>query len=150
MQTKRWRMVAACALALGVAAALAGCRRQTVWSGIQMDPDAGTMKLAAEEPLCGCTTVANVTKDKLRLRSEFRGSTVGSATLEPGERLRFRFDWAGPENDDVYVLQGTDAQGHPVNLSQALRVEERPRWQDCNQIGCTYGTLQMNLGETAR
>lgn len=149
MQTRRWSMVAG-VLAVCVAAALTGCRRQTIWSGIQLQPDTGTMKLAAQEPLCGCTTIANRSQETLRLRAEFRGSTIGSATLKPGERLRFRFDWAGPENDDVYILQGTDAQGKHVDLGHVLRVEERPRWQDCNDIGCTYGTLLMNLGETSR
>ncbi len=149
MQTRRWS-VAAGVLVVCAAVLAGGCRRQTIWSGIQAQPSNGTLKLAAQEPLCGCTTVANRSKEELRLRAEFRGSTIGSATLKPGQRLRFRFDWAGPENDDVYVLEGMDADGRPVDLTQVLRVEEKPRWQDCADTGCTYGTLLMNLGETSR
>jgi hypothetical protein len=142
--------VTAGVLLLCAAAALTGCRRQVIWSGIQMLPGTGTMKLAAPEPECGCTTVANSSRDTIRLRAKFRDSIIGSATLAPGERLRFRFDWAGPQNDDVYVLSGTDTSGKPVDLGQVLRIEENPRWQDCNEIGCTYGTLLMNLGETGQ
>ena len=150
MQTTSSRMLRGAAVALCLAGVLAGCRRQVVWSGIAMEPATGTIKLAAQEPNCGCTTIANTSGQVIRLRATFRDSTIGSTSLQPGQRLRFRFDWAGPANDDVYVLHGTTENGQPVDLTKAIRVEENPRWEDCSSASCTYGALMMNLGETGR
>ena len=47
-----------------------------------------TMQLAAPGPECGCTTVANQSRQVIRLRATFRGSVIGSASLPPAGRLR--------------------------------------------------------------
>ena len=127
----------------------ASCRYQTIWSGVEFQDD-GRLKLAAEDPLCGCLTIVNVSGKDLALRSRFHGTTMGNTTLKAGAKLGFRFDWAGQENDDVYTIEGTDANGIEVNLKTAIRIEDRSSWQTCEPAPCWYGDLLLNMGETGR
>ena len=136
-------------LVVGALASAACNRFQTIWAGVEFQKD-GRLKLAAEDPLCACLSIGNVSGKDLNLRSRFRGTTVGSTKLKVGEKLSFRFDWAGPENDDVYLIEATDAQGNEVDLSTAIRVEENVRWVTCSSAMCEYGDLLLNIGETGR
>src|SRR5262249_47397991 len=135
-------------LALAAAIALSSaCRARVIWTGVELQSD-GSLKLAAEEPYCGCVTISNISGKELRLRSRFQQTTVGRATLKPAEHLTFRFDWAGPSNDDVYHIDGSGADGATVDLKTAIRIDERSGWLDCPSAPCPYGDLLMNMGET--
>jgi hypothetical protein len=129
--------------------AAGSCRYQTIWAGVEFQ-DNGRLKLAAEDPLCGCLTIVNVAGKDLALRSRYHGTTMGSTTLKAGEKLNFRFDWAGQENDDVYILEATDAQGNEVNLKTAIRIDDKSNWLACSTATCPYGDLLLNMGETGR
>jgi len=129
--------------------ALTACRSQTIWSGVEFQQD-GRLKLASQEPLCGCLTIVNVAGKDLALRSRLHGSTLGSTTLKAGAQLGFRFDWAGPENSDFYLIEATDAGGSEVNLKTAIRIEDKSGWVTCSSAACPYGELMLDMGETGR
>ncbi|MDE3155388.1 MAG: hypothetical protein KGN76_09815 [Acidobacteriota bacterium] len=135
---------------LGLAFVVIGCRRQAVWAGAAFFPeDGGQLRLAAEQPDCGCLTILNRSGRTLLLRATLRGAPVGGAEVAAGAQLVFRFDWAGPRDNDYYLLEGIE-DGQHVDLRQALQLGESPRWQPCETIACPYGSLQMNVAETGR
>jgi hypothetical protein len=134
------------ALALSSACQL---RARVIWSGAELQED-GALKLAAEEPFCGCLTITNISGNELRLRSMFDQTTVGRMTLKPDERATFRFDWAGPGNDDVYHIDGLGADGARIDLNTAIRIDERSGWLECRSAPCQYGDLLLNMGETTQ
>ena len=128
---------------------VSACRARPIWSGAEFQKD-GTFKLSSEEPYCGCLTVTNVLGRELHLQSMYHLNAVGKTTLRPGQQVTFRFDWTGPLNADFYELVGSTADGTPVNLQSALRLDERSGWQDCTSIPCEDGDLQMNLGQRGK
>jgi hypothetical protein len=138
----RRRMPRVQALLVVVAFAATGCRFQRIWSGLEAQPD-GTLKLAAEEPLCGCLSVVNANIADVRLRAMQRDATVGEATLRPAERRRFRFDWGGGIGDHYEIAVST-LDGQPLQIDDALEVEERPRWVECEDASCEFGDLNMS------
>ncbi len=138
-----WPRVMATALAVS-ALGLAACRAHSIWIGVAFDEE-GRIKVAAEEPHCGCVTFASRASQPVTLRATFHGSTVGRAVLGPGERLRVRFDWAGSEDSDFYLVDGT-VDGRPIRLSTDVRIEEPDGSRPCNATSCAYGDLKMDLG----
>jgi hypothetical protein len=132
------------AVIAGVAAIamLASCRRADLWSGAEFRSD-GSLQVAAEEPVCGCMTLANRTGNRVFLRSELRGSTSGGATLNPNETRKFQFDWAGPRPDDYYIVEAMDENGDLLNIRDVVRMEARP--VDCESPLCIYDTLLLNV-----
>ncbi len=142
----RSRRALMCLLVVGGLAS-ASCRYETIWSGVEFQDD-GRLKLAAEDPLCGCLTIANISGKDLALLSRFHGTRMGSTVLKAGAKLSFRFDWAGQENDDVYTIAATDSQGNEVNLKTAIRIEDKSNWQSCDPAPCPYGDLLLNMGES--
>ena len=135
-------------LALGLAVALAGCRKPVIFEGAEMQPSTGTVKMAAPAPLCGCANVTNTTSQPIDLRAVFNGRATGSTVLPPNESLQFRFDWAGPAPDDFYTLEGSTPAGQHVDLTKALRVQVS-HWQNCSAASCSYGALGMNVSANA-
>src|SRR5262245_38726880 len=52
-------------LALAAAIALSSaCRARVIWTGVELQSD-GSLKLAAEEPYCGCVTISNISGKEL-------------------------------------------------------------------------------------
>jgi hypothetical protein len=135
------RSLSAAILVLSVMAS--GCRFERIWNGLEPQPD-GTLRLAAEEPLCGCLSMVNAYKSDVRLQAKRRGTVVGSTTLRPSERARFRFDWGGPEIGDHYEIAISTLDGQPLRVEDALEVEERPRWVECETASCEFGALHMS------
>ena len=127
--------------------ASASCRRyETIWSGAEFTDD-GKLELASEDPLCGCLTIANTSGGELTLRSRFEGTTLGTLVIKTDERATYRYDWAGPDDDDVYVLDGTDAQGNQLDMRTAIRFDERGTWMACSATPCAYNSLKLSRGE---
>ncbi len=147
----RWRDAIQCAaIVLLCVITVTGCRRQAIWAGAAFfAQDQGQLRLAASQPLCGCLTLVNDTTRSVLLRTTVHGSVVGGETLQAGQRLRFRFDWAGPQNDDYYLLEGLE-NGRHLDLRNVTRLVETPRWQPCSTTDCAYGRLGMNVAETGR
>ncbi len=131
---------------------LAGCRYQTVWSGAEYDHSGQNIRLAADEPLCGCLVLKNVADRDLMLRSMLHGNELGSQVLPRSTTLTVRFDWAGPNGQDIYRLEGFDSQGQRVNLHELTTIEDNGwPWRVCtSESMCPLGTLAMNLGENGR
>jgi hypothetical protein len=140
---------AGAALALLVIS-LGGCRSKQVWSGAQYSLDGSSMRLAAEEPTCGCLALTNKSKNEVRLLGNFRSITTGEARLFAGEKLRFKFDWCSSNLDDVYELRAYDVSGQPLKLRDVIKVDGLDPWRACDKAACDYGALLMNLGETTR
>ena len=128
----------------------AGCRSKEVWSGAEFSLDGSSMRLAADEPACGCLALTNRSSAEVRLLGSFRSITTGEARLFPGEKLRFKFDWCSPQLEDVYELRAYDAGGRPLKLRDAVHVDGLDPWRPCDKAACDYGPLLMNLGETTR
>src|SRR5262245_4160230 len=82
---------ASATLVAAAAVASTSCRAHVIWSGAEFQPD-GTLRLAAEEPFCGCLRITNSSQESVHLRSRFANTTVGEATLAPGEQLAVKFD----------------------------------------------------------
>jgi hypothetical protein len=130
-------------LCVSLALVTAGCRARRIWTGVEFQPD-GKLRVAAEEPMCGCLSVVNAGNDEVRLRATQRMESIGQAVLKPAARLRYRFDWGGPQNDDSYEIVVTTPDGRPLDADKALEVEERPRWVECEAAACEVGDLHMD------
>lgn len=141
------RLLSGTALALSLAA-LIGCRGSAVFQGVVMQASTGSVKIAAPAPLCGCATFTNTTAQPFVLHAAFNGRALGSATLPANQSLQVRVDWAGPATDDFYLVDGATESGQRVDLTKAVRVQVS-NWQNCNAASCSYGTLGMNVGESA-
>jgi hypothetical protein len=134
---------------VGATLTMAACRAREIWVGTEFNEDTGELEVASEEPLCGCLTLANITGKDLTIRSSFQSSTTGRTTLKPGQQIEFRYDWAGHNDEDVYILTGTTADGTPVPMQDAVKIVERGNFQACEVLRCEYGELLLNLGVTA-
>lgn len=139
---RTFRIAAAAALA---AVLFTGCRSTGLWSGARFAAD-GSLQVIADEPVCGCLTLTNRSAQPVILRSALGGSTLGAAVLNGNESRRFRFDWVGQRNDDLYIIDGMDGSGRDLSLREVTRMEARP--VDCDSAMCIYDTLLMNVGTT--
>jgi len=126
-----------------------GCRQERLWSGIQVQLD-GRIKLASEQPRCGCLTVGNTTDGVLRLESVQGGQLLGDATLKPKEISSFRFDWAGTSANASYMISVSTPEGRSLDARKTLSIETHPVWTFCDETLCEYGSLMMNLGDRGR
>jgi hypothetical protein len=131
----------------------AGCLRyQTVWSGAAYDDSGDFIWLAADEPLCGCLVLKNLSDRDIMLRSTLNDNELGSQLLPRATTLRVLFDWGGPNGRDVYQLEGFDATGKRVKLQELTTIEDNGwPWGVCTaDQACDRGTLAMNMGENGR
>lgn len=122
-------------------------RSSQLWSGVEFQSD-GTVKLAAEEPLCGCLSVMNVSEADVWLHARLDGREIGNATLKPNERQQFRFDGAGAAVSQAYVLEATSPQGLHLDGRKVLQLDSRPRFAECDGTACEALGLMMNAAET--
>ena len=130
---------------------VAGCLRyQTVWSGAVYDRSGHYIDLAADEPLCGCLVLKNFSDRDIMLHSMLQAKGLGSQLLPRSTTLTVRFDWAGPNGQDLYRLEGFDAQGQRVKLRDLTTIEDNGwPWQVCTaEPICDHGTLAMNRGQS--
>ena len=150
-QPKRSKQLALAALA-AVMVFLPACRYQTVWSGAAFDESGRTISLAADEPLCGCLILKNFSDRDIMLRSMLHDNELGLQVLPRSTTLTVRFDWAGPNGDDIYTLEGFDAAGQRVTLRELTTIEDNGwPWRVCTaESMCDRGTLAMNMGENGR
>jgi hypothetical protein len=129
----------------------AGCRYQNIWSGAEFESRGQFIRLAADEPLCGCLRVTNHSDRDILLRSLLQGEELGRMTLAKGASLDVRFDWAGPEGTDIYRIEGWDRPGARVQLDSVMTIDDNGwPWRACSQATCAYGLLAMNAGEQGR
>ena len=103
------RRVARDWLAIVLCAAVSGCgNRETLYHGAEIDPDGGHFDVAALMPQCGCMTLAMSDEasgvEQIQVVTRFHGAEIGALPLSAGESQRVAFDWAGPENTDVYEI----------------------------------------------
>jgi hypothetical protein len=145
-----WAVLAVIALSV----AIAGCRRDRVWSGVQYDHTGRVLKFAASEPFCGCLDAINVSSKPIFLRA--RAIVIandppimerGHVILAPNEELKAQFDWAGPALEDVFELDAWSEDGHPLVTRDVLR-GVAPSWpyEPCDTHICKMGSLYMNTG----
>ena len=76
---------------------------------------------------------------------------MGTTILQPMQSLKFLYDWAGPDNDDFYQIEGFDEKGQRVNLKGALHVDEQSGWISClanRSKQCEWNTLNLQMGQT--
>lgn len=129
---------------------MAGCGRSSqLWSGVEIQGD-GTVKLAAEEPLCGCLSVMNVSEADVWLHARLNGREIGNATLKPNDRQQYRFDWAGAATGQAYIIEVTSPSPERLHLDarQVLKLDERPRFAECEGTACETAELMMNAAES--
>lgn len=127
---------------------IAACGRSSqLWSGVEFQSD-GTLKLAAEEPLCGCLSVMNVSDANVWLHAKLDGREIGNATLRPNERQQFRFDGAGAATNQAYILEATSPQGQHLDGREVLQLDSRPRFAECDGMACETAGLMMNAAES--
>jgi hypothetical protein len=135
-------------LAIAASVALTGCRAHEIWAGAAFDEDSGQLKVASEEPLCGCLRLSNLQKQDLRLRATLHDTTIGETTIPAGQSLEFRYDWAGHSEDDIYYISATLPDGTRPPIAEALRIDEKSRFESCSTIRCQFGDLMLNVGVT--
>lgn len=141
-------------MALLAVAMLVGCRRQRVWSGAEFSYKGDLLRLASDEPFCGCLDAVNVANKSIVIRAKVRLAEDkselverGRRTVQPGEEVRERFDWSGPDADDVYVLDAMTTDGKPINIRQAIRLNGYGwPFTPCDTHECKRGALFMNTG----
>ncbi len=129
---------------------LAGCRYETVWSGADYDASGKYLRVAADEPFCGCLQIVNVAKFPVTIRSlAQRRIERGRVTLQPGEVIKEKFDWSGPDGDDYFILDAftVDNPAKAVLIRDVIRrVDIGWPFQPCELVKCDFGPLYMNTG----
>ena len=126
-----------------------GCRAKRIWTGIEFRTN-GTLRLAAEEPMCGCFSVVNATNNPVRLRASLKADVIGEAVLKAAERQRFKFDWAGAGQNDFYEIEVFSSEGPRLDARKVLEADDRPRWVECEAASCELGDLQMGVASGER
>jgi hypothetical protein len=143
-----------CLVALLAMAVLVGCRRQTVWSGAEYNTKGNLLRLSSDQPFCGCLDAVNVSNKPIVIRAKVRlvedkSELVerGRRTIQPQEEIKERFDWAGPDADDVYVLDALTTDGKPLIIRDALRMNGYGwPFTPCDTHVCQRGPLFMDTG----
>ena len=142
------RLVRAAGIAAGIC--LAGCRYQTVWSGVEFNRAGTVLRLASEEPFCGSLTLVNISGRAIILRARLAdGLERGRVELKPGERLTEGFDWAGAGGPDSYYLEALSPDGNsPVLVLRNLVRVDGIGWpfRPCESPESKIGALHMNAG----
>ncbi len=147
-------------LALAICWLLSSCRREEVWQGAEYGPAGKLLKLSSEEPFCGCLDLVNVSNNWIHLRSnvllsenKWRPVERGWVDLAPfgqvpGSALKARFDWAGQNAKDIYVLDAWSADGKHLNIRDVVRMNGYGfPFAPCDGMKeCQVGTLFLNTG----
>ena len=170
--TRPSRRVRAAVGALIVSIVSASCgNSEVVQHGARFSSDGRFVIATGREPACGCLTISNIRRDVLRplfLEARLFGIKTGEQIVEPGQPLRVQFDWAGPENENVYVLSIYDTRpedrtekdltqgsqdpldrGRLDGIQDYLQVTDGEIETTCNEV-CEFGTLGMNRAYNAR
>jgi hypothetical protein len=108
---------------------LAGCRRQAVWSGAAYNAKGDVLRLAADEPFCGCLDAKNTSNAPIVIRSRVKLegdqselAERGRCVVRAGREIREPFDWAGPKAEDVYELDALTLDDKPLIIKDVLSV----------------------------
>jgi hypothetical protein len=104
----------------------------------------GDIELAALMPQCGCVSVTNTSGGPVILRATLHGVKIGEAVISEGETHDYRFDWAGPENSDLYVVAAYDQAGEKLKANKVIRLNSFASVVNCRSAACEYGGLQMS------
>lgn len=59
---------------------------------------------------CGCMMLTNFSQHDLTLRSTLHGTETGQMDLKSGVTVPLSFDWAGPLDNDAYVIDAVDVR----------------------------------------
>lgn len=143
------------------------CRRDETWSGAEFVSHGTELRVSSEEPFCGCIHLQNALNERVYVRSRvelaedhWEPVTRGHAILAPTEdrdggggdgkdKLDQRFDWGGLNAKDVYLLDAWSADGKPLVIRDAVRLNGYGwPFQPCEKmLKCPYGSLFLNTGE---
>lgn len=151
MSVRHWINQRAGGIVLSLCALLAtgGCgHTDSILHGREFTAD-GPLRVSSLGPKCGCVSLKNTTGKRIMLESTFFGISRGDIFLNPDEHTRILFDWAGPENEDYYLIDAyealaADARGDKLPMSKA--VAEYAPFVDtpCDDEACTFNGLAMN------
>ncbi len=130
------------------------CRRDEVWFGADYDSSGKTLKIASEEPFCGCLDMVNVSSQPIYIRSnvlleENRWHPVerGGVVLAAGQQLNERVDWAGSNSRDIFTLDAWSAKGQQLHIRDVIRMNGFGwPFEPCELTKCKVGRLYMNTG----
>lgn len=131
--------------------------------GREYTSDGERLRVASLQPRCGCVSVANTAKHAIWLESWFYAIPRGGEVLQPGDRRRVMFDWAGPANSDFYELVAfktavkDGVEGKDTSSTGGLRLRDvaveynQLAQVACDDSSCQFGPLAMNrvFGATA-
>jgi hypothetical protein len=126
---------------------LSGCRLTDVWSGVRTQSSGRSVELAAKTPLCGCLTFENRTDQPVFIESSLDDATTGSAVVPARSFLGQRFDWAGAQPDDFYILKAWTGQGSQLRFGTDVTFSVSP-WEDCAKAACAFEPMMMDVGLT--
>ena len=132
----------------------AGCRREVVWSGAAFSKSGDTLRLASEEPFCGCLDLVNISHEPVYIRSrvtlgenDWKPIERGGEVMAPGQELKERFDWAGLDARDVFLLDAWSADGKPLRIRDVIRMNGYGwPFEPCDISKCKVGKLFLNTG----
>lgn len=130
---------------------LSGCfNTERIFHGAAFTPKGDALMLAALMPSCACTTISSRhPADDIELVARLHGIAVGEIVIKPGNPIRFRFDWAGPTNADVYELSAYSIeQGKRgralVPIRDHIELEHDIVDIPCGSTTCPFGALHLN------
>ena len=125
-------------------------RYEKIWSGAEFDSTGGkTLRLASDEPFCGCIDLSNRSSDAILLRSRVGELERGHALLEAGEKKIYKFDWAGPDYNDVFTIDVfTASKPHTRLEAEDVLTVNSYTWpfHQCDDTRCDWEELLMNTG----
>ena len=143
---RRWNRPVVIALALS----LAGCNSEVLFHGAKLTDGGAIMSVASLMPSCSCMTIsAKQQTGDVVVISRRHGIETGRFLLRPGEPRRFRFDWAGSTNADVYHMSAySPVNGAPgqqlTPVDDYIKFEEDLVDVPCASQSCPFGLLNMN------
>jgi hypothetical protein len=127
---------------------LSGCRLTEVWSGVRT-PSNGSVQLAAKTPLCSCIVFENRSAQPVFIESSLDDASTGNVVVPAQSTLGQRFDWAGPEPNDFYILRAWTGNGSLLRFGNEVTFSVSP-WEDCAKAACEFAPMMMNVGLTNR
>jgi hypothetical protein len=126
-----------------------------MWTGVEFEHQGRTLRMASDEPLCGCLRFTNISGQTVHIRSTMQGRMLGALDLEAGKSTSANFDWAGPSGEDSFHLDTWDVAGHQLHAQDVLRVDDTGwPWFPCvgrlpghvDPPACPIGPLRLTTG----
>lgn len=141
--------------------AFVGCGpSQRFFHDARYTPDGAAIEMAALMPNCGCVSITSVARPPaeptldegtgvIEIVASFHGAELGVTRLAAGQSERVKYDWAGADDPDRYLLSAYAVTGEgrrgarltPISRYVELGLQTESR---CRESTCAFNLLHMD------